>query len=346
MAAEPFGAMPDGRPVTRHTLERDGLRLRVITLGATVQSLEGGGANVALGFADLAAYLGSGRPGPYFGATIGRYANRIAGARFVLDGREHRLTPSDGPHALHGGADGFDRRVWTVAEEGEDAVTLRLESPDGDQGFPGALTVEATYALAPGGVVALGYRATTDAPTVVALTNHTSFNLAGEGTGDVLGHELELAAGRYLPVGPDLVPADGPAPVAGTPFDFTTPAPIGARIRTPGDAQLVRARGYDHAFVLDRAGAADGELALAARLRDPASDRSLAVWTTEPGVQLYAGGFLDGTLVGTSGRPYRQGDGVALETEALPDTPNRPAFGSVVLRPGETSASRTEWRFA
>ena len=346
MPAEPFGAMPDGRPVTRVTLERDGVRLRVLTLGATVQALEVAGANVALGFADVTGYLTSGRPGPYFGATVGRCANRIADARFTLDGREHRLAANDGPHTLHGGPEGFDRRVWTVAEQRDDAVTLRLESPDGDQGFPGAVTVTATYALAPGGVVALGYTATTDAPTVVNLTNHTSFNLAGEGAGDVLGHELELAAPQYLPARADLVPADGPAPVAGTPFDFTRPAPIGGRIRAAGEAQLVHGRGYDHAFVLDRADAADDALALAARLRDPASGRSLAVWTTAPGLQLYTGGFLDGTLVGTSGRPYRQGDGVALETQAHPDTPNRPELGSVVLRPGETYTSRTEWRFA
>ncbi len=343
MPAEPFGTTPDGTAVARHTLARGDLRVRVLTYGAIVQSLEIGGANVVLGFADLDAYLAHNSPGPYFGAVVGRYANRIAGGRFRLGGREHALARNDGPNALHGGHDGFDRRVWSVAAAGDDHLVLRRVSPDGEEGYPGTLHAEVAYTLVDPTTLRIDYAATTDAATPVNLTQHTSFNLAGEGGGDVLGHVLELPAARYVAVDEDAIPVPGdPAPVAGTAFDFTSPAPIGARIRA-GEEQLVRGQGYDHHFVLDAPGAPDA-LALAARLRDPVSGRTLEVHTSEPGIQLYSGNFLDGTLVGTSGRAYRQGDGVALETQHAPDSPNRPDFPSTVLAPGQTYVSRTEWR--
>jgi aldose 1-epimerase len=341
---EALGTTPAGEPVTRHTIARDDLRVRILSFGAIVQSLEVGGVNVALGFADLATYLEGNDP--YFGAVVGRYANRIAGGRFALAGREHVLARTDGPNALHGGEEGFDRRVWEVAEAGEHRLVLRRVSPDGEEGYPGTLDVEVAYALVGQGTVRIDYTATCDAPTIVNLTQHSSFNLAGEGSGDVYAHELELPASRFAAVDATAIPLPGePAPVEGTPFDFRTPTPIGARIREAGE-QILRGQGYDHHFVLDRDGVADGELALAARLREPGSGRTLEVHTTEPGIQFYSGNFLDATLVGPAGRAYRQGDGVALETQHAPNSPNRPDFPSVVLEPGATYRSRTEWRFS
>jgi aldose 1-epimerase len=343
-AGEPFGTTRDGTPVARHALARDGLRLQVLTYGAIVQTIEVGGTNVALGFADLGDYLE--RNDPYFGAVVGRYANRIAGARFALDGREHVLAANDGPNALHGGPVGFDRRVWDVAEATGTRLVLRRVSPAGEEGYPGTLRVEVAYALEGAGVVSIGYSATTDAPTPVNLTQHSSFNLAGEGAGTVLAHELTVPASRYVPVDATAIPLpEAPAPVAGTAFDFRSAAPVGARIRT-GTEQLVRGQGYDHHLVLDREGEDGDGLALAARLRDPGSGRVLEIHTTEPGVQVYSGNFLDATLVGTSGRVYRQGDGIALETQHAPNSPNRPDFPSTVLAPGDTYRSRTEWRFS
>lgn len=345
---ESYGTTPDGVAVERHTLERDGVRLRVLSFGALVEWLSWPGrggevANVVLGFADLGGYVDSNNPGPHFGATVGRYANRIAQGRFELDGGPHELARNDGPHHLHGGVESFDRRVWEVAERSEHAVTFARTSPDGEEGYPGALAVRAAYELLEGGRVAMTYEATCDAPTHVNLTNHAYFNLAGEGTGSVDRHELEVPAARYVEVGADGIPVPGPpARVEGTPLDLREAAVLAERLRVD-HPQLLAVRGIDHCYVLD--GPA-GTLALAARLRDPASGRVLEVHTTEPGVQVYSGNHLDGSLVGTSGRVYRQGDGVALETQHLPDSPNRPDFPSTVLRPGEAFRSRTEWRLA
>lgn len=341
---EPLGRTPAGEPVTGHTLARGRLRVRVLSFGAIVQSVEVDGVNVALGFPDLATYIAGNDA--YFGAVVGRYANRIAGGRFTLDGREHVLARNNGPNALHGGEAGFDRRAWDVADARPDRLVLRRTSPDGEEGYPGTLEVEVAYALVGDGVLRIDYTASTDAPTIVNLTQHSSFNLAGEGSGDVLGHELELPASRFTAVDATAIPLPGaPAPVAGTALDFRTATPIGARIRA-GEEQLVRGQGYDHHFVLDRDGVPAGALALAARLRDPGSGRRLEVHTTEPGVQVYSGNFLDATLVGPSGRAYRQSDGIALETQHAPDSPNRPDFPPVMLEPGATYRSRTEWRFA
>ncbi len=343
---EPFGRAPDGTAVERYTLtSAAGLSVSVITWGACVQELwapdrDGRLENVVLGFADLEGYVA--HEGHYFGATVGRYANRIGGAAFTLDGATFRLPANEGASSLHGGPAGFDRRVWTAAPGGGTSVELRYTSPDGEMGYPGTLTVQVAYTLA-GHALRIDYEATTDRPTIVNLTNHTCWNLAGEGSGTISDHVLALTASRYTPVDADLIPTGEIAPVAGTPLDFREPAAIGSRIRG-GHPQLVFARGYDHTWVLDRG--QRGPLALAARVREPASGRTLEVETTEPGVQLYSGNFLDGTLIGTSGRAYRQGDGFALETQHFPDSPNRPEFPSTVLGPGGQFSSTTVYRLA
>jgi aldose 1-epimerase len=350
-----FGALADGTPIERFTLRSGrGVSVSVLTLGGIVQSLEvpdraGRPANVALGFADLAGYTSEAylADNPYFGAIAGRYANRIAGGRFTLDGREHRLAANDGPNSLHGGERGFDRRVWTgevVQRPGAAGVALAYVSPAGEEGYPGRLAVEVRYTLDDRDRLRIDYEATTDAPTVVNLTNHTYWNLAGEGSGTVEDHRLQLVASRFTPVDAAAIPTGAIEPVAGTPLDFRRPQAIGARLRE-GHPQLAAAQGYDHNWVLDGEGGDDG-LAVAARLRDPASGRALEISTTEPGIQFYSGNFLDGTLYGTSGRAYRQGDGLALETQHFPDSPNQPAFPSTVLRPGEVLRSSSVYAFS
>jgi aldose 1-epimerase len=342
----PFGTMPDGRPVTEFTLDNGaGLRLRAINLGGIVTSLEapdreGTSASVVLGLPTLDDYL---TRSPHFGTIVGRYANRIARGRFTLDGEDFQLPINDGPNALHGGVAGFGLRWWDIAPldtgvPGEAALVLRRTSADGEEGYPGRLEVEVRYTLDAACGWRIDYLARTDRATVLNLSHHDYFNLAGHGS--VLDHRLTLPAARYLPVDATLIPT-GIAEVAGTPFDFRVPTPIGERIRTP-HPQLVRARGYDHNWVLDRP--AEG-LALAARLEHPGSGRAMEVFTTEPGVQFYSGNFLDGTLVGTAGAVVRQGDGLCLETQHFPDAPNQPAFPSTVLRPGETFRSSTLHRF-
>lgn len=348
---EPFGVTPGGTAVDRYVLDDGaGVRAAVLTYGATLHTLEAPGrdgtlANVALGFAGLDAYVrDTTSDGPaYLGATVGRFANRIGGAAFTLDGVRHALTANHGANTLHGGPGAFYARVWEAEPLADGAaVRLTLVSPDGDLGFPGTLRVAVTYRLR-GTELHLGYEATTDAPTVVNLTNHAYFNLAGEGTGTALDHVVRLGASRYVPVDEALIPTGELAPVAGTPLDFRTEAvPLGARVRASHE-QLLRARGYDFTYVID--GADGTALREAAVVVEPRSGRTLRVSTTEPGVQLYSGNFLDGTLVGTSGRAYRQGDGFALETQHLPDSPNRPAFPSTVLRPGATFRSTTVYAF-
>ncbi|MEV8564551.1 aldose epimerase family protein [Streptomyces sp. NPDC051322] len=317
---EPFGRLADGTPVHRWTLERGGTRVRVLTYGGIVQSVEvpdraGVPAGVALGFPDLAGYLAC--PGPYFGALVGRYANRIAGGRFTLDGRTYQLARNNPPNSLHGGDRGFDKHVWDAEPVGAHGVRLSRVSPDGEEGFPGRLSVSATYSLDDSGALRIAYEATTDAPTVVNLTNHTYWNLAGVGSGSAAGHELRISASRLTPVDDDLIPTGEFAPVAGTRFDFREPRKVGT--------------GYDHNFVLDGPDAAE--------LHDPGSGRVLTVTTTEPGVQLYTGDHLgDG--------PFGPGDGVALETQNFPDAPNRAAFPSAVVRAGGGYASETVYGFA
>jgi aldose 1-epimerase len=333
VSAEPFGTLPDGTGVERWTLESDALRVRVLTYGGIVQTIEtpdrdGKRAQLALGFADLASYAAHG--GSYFGAQVGRYANRIAGASFTLDGTAYPLTPNDGPHSLHGGPHGFSRRVW-AARETDGGVELRRISPDGEEGFPGALDVRVSYTLGPGGALRLVHRAETDAPTVVNLTNHTYLNLGGDGSGSAAGHLLRLAASRYTPVDGTGIPLPGPpAEVGGTRFDFRAAREV--------------AGGYDHNFVLD--GGVTPAPRTVAELYDPASGRAVEVATTEPGVQLYTAGHLDGSLTGTSGVPYGPVAGVALETQHFPDSPNRPDYPGTVLRPGESHRSETIYTFS
>jgi aldose 1-epimerase len=348
----PFGHLPDGRAVHEYTLSNGrGLTLRAINLGGIVTALhcpdrEERSANIVLGFDKLADYV---ERNPNFGTLVGRYGNRIRGGRFVLDGEPHQLAlnddASDGANALHGGPGGFGKRWWAIAPlppqaDGSVALELTLTSDDGDEHYPGRLDVTARYTLTPLNEWRIDYRATTSRATVLNLTHHGYYNLAGSGS--ALDHELSLNASRFLPVDAALIPTDI-AEVDGTPFDFRQPVRIADRIRS-GDAQLMTARGYDHCFVLDRGGR-DG-LVHAARLRDPASGRVLDIATTEPGIQFYSGNFLDGRLRGAQGQAYRQGDGVCLETQHFPDSPNRPEFPSTVLRPGETFQSTTVHRFS
>jgi aldose 1-epimerase len=349
--AEPFGALADGTEVHRHTLDNGrGLVVRVLTYGGILQRIDvpdrdGRPANVALGFADLDSYVRDNTP--YFGALIGRYANRIAGGRFTLDGRAYVLPVNNPPNSLHGGTEGFDKRVWTAtAAAGEDPAGLELAytSPDGEMGYPGTLSVRARYRLGPDNELRIDYRATTDGPTHVNLTNHSYFNLAGEAAGTVEGHQLQLHAAHYTPTDATNIPTGEIAPVAGTPFDFTSPHRVGERIDA-ADEQLEYGLGYDHNFVLDPAPAGQA-LRPAARVVDPASGRVLEVLTTEPGIQFYSGNQLDGTLVGPGGAAYRPRAGLALETQHFPDTPNQPGFPSTVLRPGQVYQSATVYRFS
>ena len=342
--SEPFGRLPDGTEVQRWTLSRGGTRLAVLSYGGIVQSLEvpdrhGRRVNVSLGFDALDPYLTA---TTYFGALIGRYGNRIAGGRFTLDGHDYQLPVNDGPNSLHGGDAGFDKRVWEVTPSGPAGLTLHRVSPDGEEGYPGTLDVRVDYTLTAEGDLRLDYTATTDAPTVVNLTNHTYFNLAGEGSGSVLGHRLEIAASRYTPVDETLIPTGELATVSGTPFDFRHAKPVGQDIRR-NHPQLRRGQGFDHNFVLDKG--ITSRPRHAATLHDPDSGRVLEVRTTEPGVQFYSGNFLDGSLNGTSGSAYRQSDGLCLETQHFPDSPNQPHFPSTVLRPGQTYRSTTVYAF-
>ncbi|HSW27987.1 MAG TPA: aldose epimerase family protein [Longimicrobiales bacterium] len=346
----PFGVMPDGDSVQVFTLTNArGIQAMVITYGAIIQSLKvpdrsGALGDVVLGFDDLAGYLGE---TPYFGALIGRYGNRIGGARFELDGTTYRLAANNGANHLHGGVRGFDKVVWDAepVESGSGAaVVFRRTSPAGEEGYPGALSVEVTYTLTDAGDLVFDYLATTDAPTPVNLTQHSYFNLAGDGSGDVLGHLLTLNASRYTPVDAGLIPTGELASVEGTPFDFRTSHAIGERIGAD-DEQIRLGGGYDHNFVLNREGVAPDALVLAARVEEPTNGRFLEVRTTEPGVQFYSGNFLDGTLTGKSGAVYNHRYGFCLETQHFPDSPNQSAFPSSILRPGEEYRSRTVLTF-
>jgi aldose 1-epimerase len=310
----------------------------VLDLGATVQSLrvptEAGGVEVLLGYASVERYLAAGSG--YLGATVGRYANRIADGVFSLDGVSHRLAVNEGTTCLHGGPDGFHLRMWAVVESSEDAITFELTSPDGDQGFPGQLRARATYRVSAEGV-SIELSATTDQPTVVSLTNHAYFNLAGPGAGTIDDHVLTVEADSYLPVDERSIPCGGLHPVAGTPFDFRRPATLGPRVRDESP-QIAAVSGIDHAYHLNGHG-----LRRAARLEHPPSRRFLEVHTDQPSLQVYTGNQLDGTVPGREGRLLRQGDGIALETQRHPDAPNQPALGSAVLRPGERYRSITQW---
>ncbi len=319
---ELIGTLSDGTPVHRWTLERAGVRVRILSYGGIVQDVEvpdrdGSTGNVVLGFDGLDGYLA--HPAPFLGALIGRYANRIGGARFTLDDTEHVLVPNDGPNSLHGGERGFDKRVWDVTEVAH-GLRLSLVAEDGEEGFPGRLEVTVTYTLDERGALHIAYEAVTDAPTHVNLTNHTYWNLAGSGTAG--GHELRVAASRYTPSGPGLIPAGELADVSGTRYDFREARKAGG--------------GYDDNFALDKGVTAAPEEV--AELYDPASGRVLTVATTEPGMQVYTADHI--------GEPFEPGAGIALETQHFPDSPNRPEFPSTALRPGEVFRSETVYGFS
>ena len=325
-------------------VNRHGNSVSFIALGGAIVSIEmpdrnGRRANIALAFADLDAYA---KQRIYFGCLVGRYANRIAGARFSLDGVEYRLAATDRGSCVHGGLVGFGKAVWSVEQDADPSAILTHHSPDGDDGFPGHLDVRVRYTLTDADELRIEYEATADRPTLVNLTNHTYFNLAGEGSGDVLRHELQIHAANYTPADADLIPTGEIAPVEGTPFDFRRPRAIGERIRV-AHPQMIAGQGYDLNYVIDRE--SERALAPAALLRDPDSGRSMEVLSTEPGLQLYTGNLLDSTVVGPSGRLYRQSDGLCLETHNFPDAPNRPEFPSPVLRPGSAHRSTTIYRF-
>ncbi|MDI1364761.1 MAG: galactose mutarotase [bacterium] len=338
---QPFGQTPSGQAVEAITLSNgQGVSATVISYGATLQSLiapdrTGKPADIALGFADIDAYV---RNASYFGASVGRFANRIGKGRFTLDGKTYQLAlNNNGVAALHGGTKGFDKAVWEVLDlkRGKTAsVTFGHISADGDEGYPGTLTATATYALDEGNQLTVTYRATTDKPTIVNLTNHALFNLAGEGSSQgAMGNVLTLEADSYTPVDAELIPTGATTPVAGTPFDFRTPHVVGERIRDATDPQIVIGRGYDHNYVVR--GASGGALRLAARLSDPVSGRTLEILTDQPGIQVYSGNFIDGTTISKGGKIYRQGDGIALEPQHFPDAPNQPNFAPARLDPGQ-----------
>lgn len=336
----PAGRLADGSAVEAVTLSNArGIKARILTYGATLQSLvapgrDGKAAEITLGYDEVADY--EAKPN-YFGVTVGRYANRIAGGRFKLDGRDYQLTQNDGTNSLHGGKQGFDKRNWKIVAvtSGPTAkVVLGLVSPDGDQGYPGKLDVTVSYALNDSGDLTIEFEARTDKPTIVNMTNHALFNLAGDGAAEgTSGQLLTIPATAYTPVNDKLIPTGELKPVAGTVFDFRKPRRIADGVRDGRDPQIVAGRGYDHNFALDKGPTATP--ALAARLEDPASGRVLEVLSTEPGIQFYSGNFLDGTLTGRQGRVYRMGDGIALEPQKFPDAPNQPRFASARVDPGK-----------
>ena len=345
VARRPFGTTKDGQAVELFTLNgRGGLTLEVTNYGGIVTRLlapsrDGKAADVVLGYDKLDDYLAG---SPYFGAIVGRYGNRIAAGRFAVDGKEYTLAKNNGPNALHGGLKGFDKVVWaaTPVPGAAPALKLAYTSKDGEEGYPGTLAVEVTYTVTPNNEWRIDYKATTDKATPVNLTQHTYFNLAG--SGDILGHELTIQADRFTPVDAGLIPTGELRPVAGTPFDFTKPTAIGARVNDP-DEQLKLGKGYDHNFVVT---GQPGTLRPAASATDPKSGRTVEVLTTEPGVQFYCGNFLDGTNVGKGGKQYQFRNGFCLETQHFPDSPNHPSFPSTLLQPGREYRTTTVYKFS
>jgi aldose 1-epimerase len=346
MTKTDFGKTKEGTPVQIFTLTNgNGMEAKIMTYGGIVVSLKapdrnGAMADIVLGFDSLKEYEENNSP--YFGALIGRYGNRIGHARFSLDGKEYTLEKNNGENTLHGGSHGFNTKVWTPKQLPDGGLELTYVSPDGEEGFPGTLTLVAVYRLTAANELKIDYAATTGKPTVVNPTNHSYFNLKGAGNGDILGHVVTIYASRFTPVDAGLIPTGELRPVKGTPFDFTRPTAVGARIGQ-SDEQLKFGTGYDHNWVLDSGG---GKLALAAKVEEPTTGRVLEVLTTEPGIQFYTGNFLDGTLKGKGGKVYAQRNGLALETQHFPDSPNKPAFPSTTLRPGQKFQSQTVYRFS
>lgn len=347
-AAQPFGKTADGTAVERYTLKNQhGMEVDVITYGAIVQRIvvpdrTGKASDVALGFDTLDGYL---KEHPYFGAIVGRYGNRIAHARFTLNGKTYQLAANNGPNSLHGGLKGFDKRVWTarpLSTPAGSAVELTYISKDGEEGYPGRLTARVTYTVTEQNELRLDYHVTTDADTVFNVTNHSYFNLAGQGSGDVLAHQVQILSDRVTPVNATLIPTGELRPVNGTPLDFRTPTAIGVRIDAK-DEQITYGKGYDHNWVVN---GEPGRLRPAVHVTEPTSGRTLDVSTTEPGVQFYTGNFLDGTITGKGGKVYKQRYGFCLETQHFPDSPNQPSFPTTVLKPGQVYSSTTVYRFS
>jgi aldose 1-epimerase len=349
IARDVFGTLPDGGTVERVTLRGEhGFEARIVTFGAAIQALvvpdiSGQCEDVVLGYDGLDGFV---RERKFFGATVGRYANRIAGGRFAVDGEVVQLATNNGPNALHGGPEGFDRKLWRITDLGDAPqpfVTLSYVSADGEENYPGRLDVRLTYKITGPTELSLVFTARTDRPTVVNLTNHSFFNLEGAGSGrDILDHRLTLFADHVLAIDATAIPLpEPPRPVAGTPFDFREACAIGARIREP-DQQLQYGRGYDHNFCLPN----DGTLKLAARVAAPRSGRVLELLTDQPGLQVYSGNYLDGSILGKQGRLYRQSDALCLEPQVWPNSPNRPDFPSPRLLPGDGYRHHTVYRFS
>ncbi len=342
-----FGTTADGRLVDMYTIRNgQGAELTVLTYGGIIQSLKvpdrtGAIDDVVMGFDSVAGYEKS---SPYFGAIIGRVANRIANGTFSLDGKTYTLAKNNEVNHLHGGVKGWDKAVW-LAEPFQDrrgpGLLLTHTSADGDEGYPGKVTAHVRYTLTAANELVVEYHATTDAPTVINMTQHSYFNLGGSKAADILGHELTINADRFTPVNDTLIPTGEIAAVDGTPFDFRTPTPIGTRIAN-ADVQMTRGRGYDHNYVLNRSGAG---LQLAASVYEPVTGRTMEIRTTEPGIQLYTGNFLDGSFTGKRGRAHPHRSGFCLETQHYPDSPNQSSFPSVVLRKGEDYKSETIFKF-
>lgn len=340
-----IGKTKEGATVESYTLKnKNGVVAKVMTYGATLTEMhvpdqDGKQADVVLGFADLDKYLAG---HPFFGSTAGRVANRIAKGKFTLDGKEYTLATNNGPNTLHGGIKGFDKQVWEAKQVNSPdgpGVQFHYVSKDGEEGFPGNLDTTVTYTLTNDNALRISYKATTDKATPVNLTNHSYWNLGGENSGTILDEILYVNADKYTPVDDTQIPTGELKSVKGTPFDFTTPTPIGARIEQTGGNPT----GYDHNYVLNHA---PGQIGLAARLTDPQSGRVMECWTDQPGVQVYTGNFLDGTLTGIGGKPYVKHAAVCLETQHFPDAINHPDFPSTVLRPGETYQTTTIYKFS
>jgi aldose 1-epimerase len=340
-----FGKLPDGRAVDVYTAKNADLEVKFTTYGARIVSLvakdrDGKPADVVLGYGSVDGYVKERTTKTYFGSIVGRYGNRIRGGKFSIDGKSYQVPLNNNGNALHGGPHGFDDQLWT-GKAIPDGVEMSLVSKDGDMGFPGTLTVHVGYTLV-GSAIHINYAATTDKPTVTNITNHSYFNLSGEGSGTILGEVLQINADGYTPVDAGLIPVGGVQPVAGTPFDFRKPTPIGERIGVAND-QLRIAGGYDHNWVLN---GAKGAMKVAAKVYDPKSGRVLTVSTTQPGVQFYSGNFLDGSFAGNAGVKYAKNTGLCLETQHFPDSPNQPAFPSTLLKPGETLHTETIFAFS
>ena len=354
MAAEAnrstFGTLPDGRAVAAVTLtNRQGMSARVIALGASIQSVilpdrNGKAADIAIGYDTLDGYAA--KP-EYFGATVGRVANRVANGRFTFNGKSYRTPVNNGPNSLHGGTKGFDKVLWDVVDvkSGPTAsVTLRYVSPDGDMGYPGTLTTLAIYSLDERNKLSIEYRATTDKPTLVNLSNHAYWNLAGAGAaGGAMGHVVTIPADRYTPTDATSIPMGELPSVAGTVFDFRAPHMVGERVRDGRDRQIVFGRGYDHNWVIGDKVTADTHLM--ARVADPVSGRGFELWSNQPGLQFYSGNFFDGTVIGKGGQIYRMGDAIVMEPQLFPDAPNQPRFPSARLDPGQTYRNLIVYKF-